>query len=300
MPNFLVTLPDSQTVGNQGEGAKSMVIFAADAAGARRAAEGRLDGDGNTQWSDSGVATVTELVVGLNLIDAGDEKWSFYVRISGGAAQTVDPIVASADGKTKDFAKGNLGRVRLSVGSVTLNDGGTATYAVDEILTVAGGTVAPGGRAATMRVITVSTGVITAIEMVDPGEYSVFPTTLTANPVTGGGGTVALMDITLAAVNSYEALMGQMVSELNAFADLTSSVDFSEGAAGTRLLTLATVGDDIGDATIEVEIRHNGTPETVLMSTLVDGGIAAAVLTAAIPASPLAPPRVHVFQHNPL
>ena len=60
MPNYLVTLPEGQTFGNQTEGAKSMVIFAADVAGARRAAEGRLDGDGNAQWATT--ATVAELV----------------------------------------------------------------------------------------------------------------------------------------------------------------------------------------------------------------------------------------------
>jgi hypothetical protein len=45
-----------------------------------------------------------------------------------------------------------------------------------------------------------------------------------------------------------------------------------------------------------LEIRHNGTAETALVGAITDGGIAGAVLTAAIPASPLAPPRVHAFK----
>jgi hypothetical protein len=274
-----------------------MVVFAANAAGARRAAEGRLDGDGNVQWSDSGVATVTELVVGAELADAGDDLgWSLYCRIIGGTDQVVDPTVVHVDGKTRDQALGILGANRLHIGAIAVNDGGTATYVIDEILTVAGGTFT---RAATMRVITVSTGVILTVELVDPGEYSVLPS-MTANAVTGGGGTVALMDLTVAAPNSYEALVAQLITDLAGAVDFTPSVDFGELEAGTRLITLGTVGDAMGGAFVELEFRHNGTVETVLLSTIVDDGIDGAVLTVAIPASPLAPPRVHVFNHNPL
>lgn len=295
MPNFLVELPESQTYSQLGEGATKMVIFAADVAGARRAAAGRFDGDGNALWNTE--ATVTELVVGADLADAGDlDAWEAFVRITGGAAQTVDPIIAKVNALNPNDAAGRItGVEQFSVGSVVLNSGGVATYVVDDILTAAGGTLAPGGRAATFRVITVSTGVITAIELVDPGDYTVAPTPLTANPVTGGGGTNATMDLALALEGSYNMLLARLTSALAAFADLTASLDLSEGAAGARLLTLATIGDDIGDAAIEVEIRHNGTAETALVSTIVDGGIAAAVLTAAIPASPIAPPRVVTF-----
>ena len=291
MPNYLVELPESQTYSQLGEGATKMVIFAADAAGARRGAAGRFDGDGNALWNTE--AVVTELVVGAALADAGDpDGWQAYARIIGGAAQTVDPIIAQTKGQTKDDTKGVLGKTRLSL-TGALNDGGTATYAIDDILTAVGGTFV---RAATFRVITVSTGVITAIELVDPGEYSVLPDTMTANPVSGGGGTVALVDLTVAAVGSYEALLGQLVTEINAATDIANAaVDMSEGASGARLLTLASIADGIGDAAVEVEFRHNGTPETVLVSTITDGGIAAAVLTMAIPASPIAPPRIEVF-----
>jgi len=293
MPNFIVALPESATYGNLGDAATQMIIFAADAAGARRAAAGRFDGDGNELWNT--LATVTELVVGTDLADAGDnDAWTAYARITGGPAQTVDPIVAEINGLNQDAAKGRItGTDRFHVGSIALNSGGVATYVVDEILTAAGGTFT---RAATFRVITVSTGVITAIELVDPGDYTVAPTPLTANPVTGGGGTAATIDLTMALEGSYHSLLARLTTSLAAFADLTASLDLSEGAAGARLLTLATVGDGIGDAAIEVEFRHNGTAETVLVSTIVDEGIAAAVLTAAIPATPIAPPRIRTFR----
>jgi hypothetical protein len=287
MPAYLVELPEHRRV----QDVNALVIFAADVAGARRAAAGRFTGDANALWNT--VATVTEIVVGTDLADAGDnDAWTAFARITGGAAQTVDPIVVNINALNSDATKGRSVTDRFHVGSIALNSGGVATYVIDDILTAAGGTLAPGGRAATFRVITVSTGVITAIELVDPGDYIVAPTPLTANPVTGGGGTAATIDLTMALEGSYHSLLARLTTSLAAFADLTSSLDLSEGAAGARLLTLATVGDGIGDAAIEVEIRHNGTAETVLMSTIVDEGIAAAVLTAAIPASPIAPPRI--------
>lgn len=288
MPNYLVELNGGgfQLAG----GHDRMVIFAADAAGARRAAAGRYDGDSSALWNT--VATVTELVAGTQLSDAGIDGWTAYARISGGTGQTIDPKIVTVDGQTNDPVRGILGADRLHL-TGALNSGGTATYVIDDILTASGGTFT---RAATFRVITVSTGVITALELVDPGEYSVLPATMTANPVTGGGGTNATVDLTQAEVGGYEALIAQLVTDLSLDADFTSSVDFSEGASGARLLTLATVGDNSGDATVELEIRHNGTAETALVGAITDGGIAGAVLTAAIPASPLAPPRVHAFK----
>ena len=292
MPNFIVELPESQTYSQLGEGATRMVIFAADEAGARRAAAGRFDGDGNALWNTE--ASVTELVVGLNLADAGADDWTLYARISGAAAQTPDPIVATVDGQTKDDTKGILGKIRLHMSETVVVDGGGTGYTDDDILTFTGGTFT---RAATARVVAQTAGVIDAagVELVDPGEYTVLPDPLLAVGVTGGtGGDDATFDLTQAPVGGYAALIGQMVSELVA-AGLTASVDMSEALAGTRLFTLSTIGDGIGDGTVEFEVRHNGTVETVLMSTIVDGGIAAAVLTAAIPASPLAPPRIVVF-----
>ncbi len=289
MPNFLVELPESQTYSQLGEGATKMVIFAADEAGARRAAAGRFDGDGNALWNTE--ASVTELVVGLNLADAGDNGWSLYARISGAAAQTPDPIVALVDGQTKDDAKGILGKTRIHIAEgIGVNGAGTG-YSDDDILTLVGGTFV---RAATLRVTGETAGVVDTIELIDPGEYSELPSSLTAVAVTDSGNSDATVDVTQAAVGGYEALLAQMVTELIG-AGLTSDVDFSEAALGARLFTISTIGDDIGDGTLEFEVRHNGTVETVLMSTLVDGGIAGAVLTAAIPASPLAPPRIAVF-----
>ena len=267
MPNYLVELPAGTPVSNMSNGTVGMVVFA------------------------------EAVVIGTDLVDAGDvAAWSAFARISGGAAQTVDPIIADVNAMNTDPAAGRKVVDRFHVGSVALNDGGTATYIIDDILSAAGGTLAAGGRAATFRVITVSTGVILTVELVDPGDYTVAPPTLVANPVTGGGGTGALLDLTMALEGSLHSLLARLTTDLGLFADLTPALDLSDGAAGARLLTLAVIGDDVGDAAIEVEIRHNGTPETVLLSTIVDEGIAAAVLTIALQAKPFAPPRIRVYQ----
>lgn len=274
MPAYLVELPESggrQLIG----AADKMVVFAADEAGARAGAAGQFDGDGNALWNT--LATVTEIVVGTTLADSS-AGWEAFVRLSGAAALTEDLFVQAR------------GVERLHIGAVALGDGGTATYVIDDILTAVGGTFT---RAATFRVITVSTGVITAVELVDPGEYTVLPTLMTANPVSGGGGTLAELDLTVAVSGSYEAILGELVGLINVHPDIADAeVDLSEGAAGARLFTVSSISDDLGDGDLVFEFRHNGSAFAPLVSTLVDGGIAGAVITAAIPASPIAPPRV--------
>lgn len=79
------------------------------------------------------------------------------------------------------------------VDTVAVNAGGTG-YAVDDVLTVAGGTVTH--HAAQVVVTAVSSGVITAIRLLDSGGYSADPT-LTGNSVTGGTGSGATIDITM-------------------------------------------------------------------------------------------------------
>lgn len=291
MPAFLVELPSDKRV----QGADALVIFAADEAGARLAAQGQFDGDFNTLWGDA-ETTVTEIVAGAELADAGD-GWTIHGRIEGGAGQTAgfDPYVFEVDGLSRNPAAGRLGEVRLHIGAVAINDGGMATYVVDEILTAAGGTFT---RAATFRVTSVNTGVIDGIELVDPGEYSELPS-LTANAVTGGSGSAALMDLTVAAEGSYEALLAQALAAISANPDIDGAViDLSEGGSGLRSLLVASGSnetggtDDIGDATVTFEVRQNGVAFPVLVSTIADEGAVDDDLSVAIPASPIAPGRV--------
>jgi len=82
----------------------------------------------------------------------------------------------------------------ITIASATLVNSGTGgTYAVNNILSVAGGT----GTAATIKVLTVTAGKITTYQLLTVGSYTVAPS-LTANAVTGGGGSGATFDLTLA------------------------------------------------------------------------------------------------------
>lgn len=80
------------------------------------------------------------------------------------------------------------------VATAAVNSGGTATYVVGDVLTVVGGT---NTHVCTLEVTSVSAGVITGVRITNAGAYSVDPTT-TANAVTGGGGSGATIDLTMA------------------------------------------------------------------------------------------------------
>lgn len=83
--------------------------------------------------------------------------------------------------------------IPLAVASVTLVNPGTGgTYAINNILTLAGGS----GTQATIKVLTVSSGQIVTYELLTAGSYSSAPT-LTNNAVTGGGGTGATFDVAM-------------------------------------------------------------------------------------------------------
>ena len=272
MPAFLVEYPAHPGL-TLPEGADKFVVFASDAANARAMVAGHFGGDANALIQSSDMA-VTEVVVGAAAEDTG---YDMSIRIVGAADPLGNVFVEAKSAES------------LAIGAVALNSGGIATYVIDDILTAVGGTFQ---RAATFRVITVSTGVITAIELVDPGDYSVLPS-LTANAVTGGGGTTATMDLTAALAGSHAQVAGKLVTKINASANFAgATVDLSEGAAGTRLFTVSSIGDGFGDATLTFEVSKNGVALPQLVSTIVDAGIAGAVLTAAIPASPLAPAQV--------
>jgi len=274
MPAYLVELPESHRFMGLVGAQDKLVVFAANVAGAREAAEGHADGDGNVLWSS--LATVTEIVVGTKLSDSGD-GWDVLVRLSGAAALTTDLFVQL---KTSDVPS-----TFKFAGSVAVNDGGTATYLVGDILTAIGGTFS---RAATFRVTTVSTGVITGAELADPGDYTVDPS-LTANAVTGGGGTGALMDITMGTeLTELPALLARFATLIN---NTTGFTGAKADLSANRLFTVASVADGFGDGTLVFEIRRNGSKFSPFTSTIVDGGIAAAVITVALQAA-FVPPRV--------
>ena len=78
--------------------------------------------------------------------------------------------------------------------------GGTG-YAAGQVLTVAGGTVVAGGSPAQITILnTIGSGFISSVYVSNPGSYSVAPSPLSANPVTGGAGHGATFDLTTGGV----------------------------------------------------------------------------------------------------
>lgn len=268
MPAFLVELPASG--GKTLIGASdSLVVFAANATDARAMAANAFDGDSNPLWNDA-ITTVTEIIEGVSL----PSGFELEIRIT---QDTGNGILVPSTFR----ARGGAGNLALS-GGVIGSDAGLL-YVDDEVVTIVGGTFT---RAATFRCE--GTGAVTAIDMMDPGEYTVLPTLdemVTTSSLIGDDALT--IDGVAAVENSYEVLMGQMVTLLNANAEIAGAgVDFSELLAGTRLFTMTDGGggDDLGDSTV---IMRLGTPHSGnvpgLIGTLTHEGAANAVLSFALP-----------------
>lgn len=141
---------------------------------------------------------VSQLIVGENTYVTRDEA-DAYLEDSLRATPW-----ASVDPDTKDRAlisafrllekqrwNGTATGVSI-VATVVLASGGTG-YAVDEILTVVGGTF---GEAARIKVTAVSGGVITGFQLVDAGTYSSADTPTSPVSTTGGGNDDATFTLT--------------------------------------------------------------------------------------------------------
>ncbi|KKL22879.1 hypothetical protein LCGC14_2431010, partial [marine sediment metagenome] len=159
---------------------------------------------------------------------------------------------------------------------------GGATYSDGDEVLVVGGIFT---RAAKYKVLETA-GVVDTVELVDPGEYTVMPSSPAATTKVAGGGDDNLTLTLTNGADAYANLMGKVVSLLNATAINDAEVDMS--AAGL-LLTIASIADGIGDKQLVVEMQLNGIAIPSLIGALTDEGVAGAVLTAAIPASPVAP-----------
>ncbi len=87
----------------------------------------------------------------------------------------------------------------LGTASVSVNAGG-AGYVVGDILTLAGGA----GVAATCVVSSVAAGVVDGVQLTHLGFYSVDPTPLTANTITGGTGSGCTLDVVMYAAQAMD------------------------------------------------------------------------------------------------
>ncbi len=268
MPAFLVELPPSGGKTLIG-GADSLIVFALNAADARAMCANAFDGDSDALWL-SAQTVVTEIIAGTTL--PANFELEVLVTNDGASAGIAIPTVHRARGGT-----GNVAMLSGALGAAA-----GLSYIDNEIVTIVGGVFT---RAATFRCE--GTGAVTAVEMVDPGEYTVLPTLDEMVTVTSGPGDDALtIDGVAAPVNSYEVLLGQMVTLLNSDPEIDNAAcDMSELLAGNRIFTVSSIADDIGDSTLLVRL---GAPHTgdipSLVGAIVHEGAAAAVLTFALPA----------------
>jgi hypothetical protein len=142
--------------------------------------------------------------------------------------------------------------IKEEVGVVAVAAGGTG-YAVNDVLTVVGGT----GTAATINVDSVTGGVVDGVSIITPGRYTVFPTSpvsTTVAPAGGSGCTLTLTSVgwtiemetqeavsaviaaggTGYAINDALTLVGGTLSELTGSAAAVFDVA-SEGAVSATL-----------------------------------------------------------------
>ncbi|MBI5126886.1 hypothetical protein HZA76_00305 [Candidatus Roizmanbacteria bacterium] len=155
------------------------------------------------------------------------------------------------------------------VDTVSVSAGGTG-YTVGDTLTVAGGT----GTAATIRVDTVSGGVITAVSVITQGLYTAKPTT--PNTVTGGTGTGASITLLFleATSNSKSWFLGGSDTEsirgwtnyaidINGTPDLTtqSPVLTSVDRLGVTARASGTISNKVG--TVVYDVSRYGTGSTI-------------------------------------
>lgn len=269
MPAFLVELPVSG--GKTLIGASdSFVVFALNAADARAAAANHVSGDSDALWN-SAQTTVTEIVAGTTL--PADYELEVLIHQNAGAGIAIPAVYR---------ARGGAGNNALA--SAVVGAAAGATYADDEIVTCVGGTFT---RAATFRVVAQTGGAVDTVEVEDPGEYTVLPTLDEIVTTTGGAGDGNLtLDGVAAGEESYEVLLGQMVTLLNGDPEIAGAkVEMSDSLLGPRIFTIAAIADDIGDSTVQVRLGspHAGDIPS-LVGAIVHEGIAGAVLTFALPA----------------
>ncbi len=278
MATYLVELPDVPAIGTVA-GEKKWLVVADSTTDARAAVRARYDGDPLNALIADSATTVTAVAADTEL----DEDFSLEVYL-----RTTTPKTFVVDADEMDGHS-------FIASAVIVNDG-TMAYAANDEVTINGGT---NTRPAKFKISTVDgMGNVTAVELIEPGDYTVLPT-LAGAATTATVGTGAGLTLTLTAVTgiTWAAMLARLVSLLNADADIAgAAVNLKAAGTGNRLLTIAAIADGIGDKTFDIAFKKNGVAFTTWLSTQTEGGIAGAVLTVALPASAPGVPTVTGFK----
>lgn len=223
-----------------------LVIRAESEADARSLANSFSEDDPQGIWN---AAELTEVLVFSDFID-----FSFRVAISPLGVE----VISTPDGSVTGLDYNN-----------SIDSGGTG-YTVGDILTLVGGTFI---RPATYRVNSVSGGAVTfALQLVDPGLYSVLPAK--PAPTSGGGTGATILWNYFGESANFETMLASLVDNLNAQPEINgASVDASfSGFFADGKLVVADSGDALGDQTLTVELLINNQPITSMIKTITHQG----------------------------
>jgi hypothetical protein len=119
------------------------------------------------------------------------------------------------------------GTVRSNLTTAAVVAGGTG-YAVGDVLTLSGGTLAAGANAAQFRVVSVNAGVITGVVSINAPNYSTAPTA--ASAVTGGAGSGCTLTLTNTAINAN--FVNIVMNNTSASGVTFNALNNQSGAAG--------------------------------------------------------------------
>lgn len=264
MPAYRVQLSEAHAQLSLLHGHDSMVVFAGTSADAIAVAKGQYPGDAGAAWA---AATATEVVAGTEL----GSNYSLRVAILDSV-----PVI-------DETATGVLG-----CSSVSAVAAGGTLYAANDVLTLVGGTFT---RAATYNVVTEAAGVVTVIELIDPGEYTVAPTSPIATTNDGSGDDACTLTGVFTS-DEYVNFFGEMVGLLNA----NSIIAGAAFADNTPLFTISSIGDALGDLDAVVEFMNGDEPIPGLLGAVTDGGVSGAVLSVASIAAPVLPRMLESYK----
>ena len=138
---------------------------------------------------------------------------------------------------------------------------------------------------ATISEITVGTDLSPVVNQ-DSGQTNSY----VLNVAIAGAGTNASFSYTAVSADSYADVFAAMVILLNDHADIAGA------AFAGNVLTVAAIGDNIGDHTVIATFTYGGVNIASFLGAITDGGIAGATLEIATSTSVVAPVISHHIQ----
>lgn len=173
---------------------------------------------------------VSQLTIGLNSYVTSAEA-DTYLANSIRAASTwlsvaPDTKVAALISAFRLFEKQYWSGTATGITKVTAVSiaAGGSGYAVNDILTIDGGTF---GDAATVQVLTVSTGAVATVALLNAGTYSASPGT--TNAATGGSGSSVSLTLTLGDQSALHPRSGMSDCDGQAIDSLALAEDLKSG-----------------------------------------------------------------------